>query len=102
MVRRTALLAVLASTFAVSCAQLSGVGLLAGAQSTLQARAGGIPTVPGVPNFGQQPILPQDPAIVGQKIPLTLLYTSDIHSRLLPYDLLITQVDANLGLGPAS
>ena len=31
---------------------------------------------------------------------LTLLHTSDIHSRLLPYDLLITQVDAGLGLGP--
>jgi len=30
---------------------------------------------------------------------LTLLHTSDIHSRLLPYDLLITQVDADLGLG---
>jgi 5'-nucleotidase/UDP-sugar diphosphatase len=30
---------------------------------------------------------------------LTLLHTSDIHSRLLPYDLLVTQVDANLGLG---
>jgi 5'-nucleotidase/UDP-sugar diphosphatase len=30
---------------------------------------------------------------------LTLLHTADIHSRLLPYDLLITQVDANLGLG---
>jgi len=32
---------------------------------------------------------------------LTLLHTADIHSRLLPYDLLITQVDANLGLGQA-
>jgi 5'-nucleotidase len=31
---------------------------------------------------------------------LTLLHTADIHSRLLPYDLLITQVDGNLGLGP--
>ena len=30
---------------------------------------------------------------------LTLLHTSDIHSRLLPYDLLITQVDSQLGLG---
>src|SRR5512140_3504302 len=30
---------------------------------------------------------------------LTLLHTSDIHSRLLPYDLLITQVDGDLGLG---
>ncbi len=30
---------------------------------------------------------------------LTLLHTSDIHSRLLPYDLLVTQVDGDLGLG---
>jgi len=30
---------------------------------------------------------------------LTILHTSDIHSRLYPYDLLITQVDADLGLG---
>ena len=30
---------------------------------------------------------------------LTLLHTSDIHSRLIPYDLVITQVDADLGLG---
>lgn len=33
------------------------------------------------------------------QVPITLLHTADIHSRLLPYDLLITQVDANLGLG---
>ncbi len=30
---------------------------------------------------------------------LTLLHTADIHSRLFPYDLLITQVDSELGLG---
>src|SRR5262249_49507772 len=30
---------------------------------------------------------------------LTLLHTADIHSRLLPYDLLVTQVDGDLGLG---
>ena len=30
---------------------------------------------------------------------LTLLHTSDIHSRLFPYDQLITQVDGDLGLG---
>ncbi|MEO8876507.1 MAG: hypothetical protein ABI461_13035, partial [Polyangiaceae bacterium] len=30
---------------------------------------------------------------------LTLLHTSDIHSRLFPYDLEITQVDSTLGLG---
>jgi 5'-nucleotidase len=31
---------------------------------------------------------------------LTILHTADIHSRLFPYELLITQVDASLGLGP--
>ena len=31
---------------------------------------------------------------------LTLLHTSDIHSRLFPYEQLITQIDADLGLGP--
>jgi 5'-nucleotidase len=30
---------------------------------------------------------------------LTLFHTSDIHSRLLPYDLQITQADSDLGLG---
>ncbi len=30
---------------------------------------------------------------------LTILHTSDIHSRLIPYDQIITQVDADLGLG---
>ena len=33
------------------------------------------------------------------QVKLTLLHTSDIHSRLLPYDLFLTQVDADLGLG---
>jgi 5'-nucleotidase len=33
------------------------------------------------------------------QVRLTLLHTADIHSRLLPYDLFITQVDADLGLG---
>ncbi len=31
---------------------------------------------------------------------ITLLHTSDIHSRLFPYDVLITQIDSDLGLGP--
>src|SRR5690349_20016010 len=30
---------------------------------------------------------------------LTILHTSDIHSRLFPYEQVITQVDATLGLG---
>src|SRR4051794_10755438 len=30
---------------------------------------------------------------------LTILHTADIHSRLFPYEQVITQVDATLGLG---
>ena len=30
---------------------------------------------------------------------LTILHTSDVHSRLFPYDLLIAQIDSGLGLG---
>ena len=33
------------------------------------------------------------------QVRLTLLHSSDIHSRLLPYDMQINQVDADLGLG---
>ncbi len=33
------------------------------------------------------------------QVHLTLFHTADMHSRLLPYDLLITQVDEGLGLG---
>lgn len=33
------------------------------------------------------------------QVRLTLLQTADMHSRLLPYDLLVTQIDADLGLG---
>ncbi len=33
------------------------------------------------------------------QVSLTILHTSDIHSRLFPYEQVITQVDATLGLG---
>jgi 5'-nucleotidase len=33
------------------------------------------------------------------QVSLTLIHTSDIHSRLYPYDQVITQVDSQLGLG---
>ncbi len=49
---------------------------------------------------GQTPCPPNPDGTPGQcQVELTLLHTADIHSRLLPYDLLITQVDGNLGLG---
>ncbi len=40
------------------------------------------------------------PPLKGQ-VHLTLLHTSDLHSRLFPYNLQIGQVDAGLGLGAA-
>src|SRR5262245_18021464 len=40
------------------------------------------------------------PPLKGQ-VHLTLIHTSDIHSRLFPYNLQIGQVDAGLGLGAA-
>ncbi len=40
------------------------------------------------------------PRLKGQ-VHLTLLHTSDIHSRLFPYNLQLGQVDAGLGLGEA-
>ena len=44
---------------------------------------------------------PQAPCPPGQtcQVRLTLLHTSDIHSRIFPYDLQILQVDSELGLG---
>lgn len=50
--------------------------------------------------LGGCPQHPEQPEIHGQTR-LTLLHTADIHSRLFPYALQITQSDAALGLGPA-
>lgn len=44
-----------------------------------------IPVSTGVPPLGQQPILPRDPALDAGKVPLSLLYTNDIHSRVDPF-----------------
>jgi len=45
-----------------------------------------IPTSPGAPSLGQQPTMPVDPEVAGHgAVPLTLLYTSDIHSRVDPF-----------------
>jgi 5'-nucleotidase len=49
------------------------------------AAGNGIPTSPGTPDFGHQPPIAPDPAITGKRVPLTLLYTSDIHSRVDPF-----------------
>lgn len=45
----------------------------------------GIPVSPGAPDMGQQPLVPQDPSVVGQRVKLSVLYTSDMHSRIEPF-----------------
>ncbi|MBL9024934.1 MAG: bifunctional metallophosphatase/5'-nucleotidase [Myxococcales bacterium] len=42
---------------------------------------------------------PLPPTKLSGQVHLTLLHTSDVHSRLFPYNLQIGQVDAGLGLG---
>jgi 5'-nucleotidase len=51
--------------------------------------------LPGCP--AEQPAQDVPPG----QVRLTLLHTSDIHSRLFPYDLQVTSIDSKLGLGPA-
>ena len=41
------------------------------------------------------------PTQVKGQVRLTLLHTSDIHSRIFPYNLQLGQVDSGLGLGPS-
>lgn len=69
-------------------ALIAGCGELAGfdmSDVVAFARAAGIPTLPDAPELGQQPIIPQDPGINGKAVPLTLAYTSDVHSRVDPF-----------------
>src|SRR6185312_9754439 len=40
------------------------------------------------------------PNLAGQDVHLTILHTSDIHSRLIPYDLAPIKTDVDLGLAP--
>jgi 5'-nucleotidase / UDP-sugar diphosphatase len=42
----------------------------------------------------------EQPVLDGQDVRLTILHTSDIHSRLLPYDLAPLASDVSLGLSP--
>ncbi len=41
-----------------------------------------------------------NPVLAGQDVHLTIFHTSDIHSRLLPYDQVLNTTDTNLGLSP--
>ncbi|MBX3252471.1 MAG: metallophosphatase, partial [Myxococcales bacterium] len=64
---------------------IGGVGLLAGSQPACSSNEDGVTS----------------PCPPGQTcdVSLTILHTSDIHSRLFPYEQVITQADATLGLG---
>ncbi|MBI5544037.1 MAG: metallophosphoesterase, partial [Deltaproteobacteria bacterium] len=42
----------------------------------------------------------EQPNLAGQTVRLSVLHTSDIHSRLLPYELAPLKTDADLGLAP--
>lgn len=77
-----------ASLLLASGCGIFGGAPMAGGQEDLDFHAHGakgIPTSAGVPKFGQQPLLPQDPSVKGRAVPLTLLYTSDVHSRMDPF-----------------
>ena len=74
----------LAARIAATVLAIGGLGVLAGAQPACSSGEG-----------------PSSPCPPGQTcdVSLTILHTSDIHSRLYPYEQVITQVDATLGLG---
>ena len=42
----------------------------------------------------------QQPNLAGQDVRLTIFHTSDIHSRLLPYDISLNTTDRDLGMAP--
>ena len=67
---------------------IGGLGLLAGSQPACTSTVDGGAIEHPCPD-------PSKPCDVS----LTILHTSDIHSRLFPYEQIITQVDATLGLG---
>ncbi len=71
--------------FSAAVLALAGIGLTGGSLPGCSADKDTVASAcpPGVPC----------------SVNLTLLHTSDIHSRLFPYEQVITQVDATLGLG---
>ena len=71
--------------FCAAILALGGLGLTAGS----------LPACSGDKDTVERPCPPG----VNCTINLTLLHTSDIHSRLFPYEQVITQVDSTLGLG---
>ena len=84
----TSLSLVLGSSLALSACGNPFGRLGSNSDEAVQAHQEGkaIPTTPGVPALGQQASLPVDPEVVNHgAVPLTLLYTSDMHSRVDPF-----------------
>lgn len=70
-------------------AALALVGIAIGAASLPACSSDGTGAQPGACGPGEKAC----------EVSLTILHTSDIHSRLFPYEQVITQVDSTLGLG---
>jgi 5'-nucleotidase len=71
--------------FGAAVCAVAGLGILAGSQPACSSAEEKV----------------ERPCAVGSTcdVSLTILHTADIHSRLFPYDQIITQADATLGLG---
>src|SRR5512147_1557505 len=76
---------VFAARVSAALLAIGGLGALAGSQGACSSSERGIAHV--------------CPAGQTCDVSLTILHTADIHSRLYPYEQVITQVDATLGLG---
>lgn len=74
------------------------VFLVAACLFVFQGCGGDDPEPPGVCDSSRGTIV-QGPDGPVCQVRLTLLHTSDIHSRLLPFEQVITQIDSDLGLG---
>jgi 5'-nucleotidase/UDP-sugar diphosphatase len=77
-------------------------GLAARLRTTVATLAAGCALLAGgEPGCSSGGSGPQSPCPPGKtcEVALTILHTSDIHSRIFPYDLQILQVDSELGLG---
>ncbi|MEB3299729.1 MAG: bifunctional UDP-sugar hydrolase/5'-nucleotidase [Candidatus Sericytochromatia bacterium] len=81
----TILLAGLLAVTALAGCGSPSQGYLPSGNRALRYRANSIPVTPGAPELGQVPELPVDPTLAGQPVPFSVLYTSDIHSRIEPF-----------------
>lgn len=79
------LLGVAAIAVAVAGCGLGPIAPLRGGGTANYRTHSGIPVTPGAPDLGQEPLVPQDPDIVGKRVKLSVLYTTDIHSRVDPF-----------------